>query len=91
MEEGIRKAVFGFLRPKVSIIMSYRDRDPRLFEVIVKLGISLMLSLGISALAGKYLVQYLDPQHESRQKAKRGKQQLMRRLGRPDIQTNEHE
>lgn len=71
--------------------MSYRGRDPQLVEVVLKLGVSLLISLGISALAGRFLVQYLDPQHASKLKAKRGKQELMKRLGRPDIQTNEHE
>lgn len=71
--------------------MSYRDRDPRILEVVVKLGVSLLLSFGISALAAKFLVGYLDPHQAGKQKAKKSKEELMKRLGRPDITTNEHE
>ena len=66
-------------------------KDPRLIDVALRLGISLLISLGISMLAGRYLVQFIDPQHKGRQQAKKSKDELMKRLGRANIKTNEHE
>lgn len=66
-------------------------QHPRLLELGLRLGISLLVSLGISFLAGKYLVQFIDPQHKGRQQAKKSKDELMKRLGRPNMKTNEYE
>mmetsp|Transcript_13923 Transcript_13923/g.27503 ORF Transcript_13923/g.27503 Transcript_13923/m.27503 type:complete len:369 (-) Transcript_13923:537-1643(-) len=70
--------------------MSYRQA-PGAVEIVLKLGVSLVLSLGISFLAAQWLVPMLDPQHAAKEKAKKSKKELMRRLGRPDLKTNEHE
>jgi hypothetical protein len=44
-----------------------RRADPRLIELGLRLSISILLSLGISFLASKWLIQFIDPQHKSKQ------------------------
>jgi hypothetical protein len=68
-----------------------RRVDPRLIELGLRLSISILLSLGISFLASKWLINLIDPTHKTKQQAKKSKEELMRRLGRPNIETNEHE
>ncbi|EKX32563.1 hypothetical protein GUITHDRAFT_91001 [Guillardia theta CCMP2712] len=61
--------------------------DPRVWELIIKLGIS----FGLSLLATRWIITMLDPQHKQRQSAQRSRKELLRRLGRDDIKTDEHE